>query len=104
MQVFGSRGPDHGFAEIWVDGFLMASLDLWAAELETRQVIFEMDELPFGFHEVTVRVLGKRREGATRGWVAVDAAVVTYRSPGPSELPMRAAWERVALPEREADK
>lgn len=104
VQIFGSRGKNHGKAEVWLDGYLMQTLDLYSEELETRQVLFDMQDLPFGFHEVTIRVLGEKREEAFNQWVAVDAAFVSYRDPHLQRATLRTDWRRVALPPGAGDR
>ena len=104
VQIYGSRGPNHGFAEVWIDGYRMAQLDLYAPEVETQQQIFAMDHLPFSFHEVTVRVMGESREEATGSFVGVDAAMVSYRPFGPKPASLSADWQQVVLPDEPAGK
>lgn len=78
VKLYGTRGPDHGMAEIYLDQALVDTVDCYAPDLETQVVLADHPEIPFGFHTLRVKVLGKSRAEATGRKVAVDAAEVRY--------------------------
>ena len=46
FRLFAPKGPDLGCAEIRVDGYLLATVDLHAQEPETSQAVYEVRGLP----------------------------------------------------------
>jgi photosystem II stability/assembly factor-like uncharacterized protein len=79
FRLLCTKGPDHGIAEVWLDGELLASVDLYAPQLATKQVVAERLDLQPGHHVLEVRVTGQRRSEASGARVAVDAVEVTFR-------------------------
>lgn len=66
------RGPGLGKAEVWVDGVRKAVVDLGAAALTPRQVVFRAHWATRSTHRVRIRVLAT----AGRPTVAIDGFVV----------------------------
>ncbi len=70
------RGPDRGKAEVWLDGALVESIDLYAASAQPRRVVYNASSLdPSQQHTLEVRVLGTKRAASTNARVDVDAFV-----------------------------
>lgn len=46
FQIWAPRGPELGMAEIWVDGYLYATVDLFAEEKEPSSVVFRQLGIP----------------------------------------------------------
>ncbi len=53
----GQRGPTHGQVEVWVDGALATTLDLYAPAVEAPSVLFTKTWTNTGWHVVTIRNL-----------------------------------------------
>jgi hypothetical protein len=51
-------GPGRGFAEVRVDGVLMATIDLEAATEGARQAVYARSWTSIGIHTISVKVLG----------------------------------------------
>jgi hypothetical protein len=61
VRWVGSRGPDHGLAEVYVDGALAGTIDTYAPERVAAQVLFERGGLAAGrIHSLRVVVLRER--------------------------------------------
>ncbi len=74
FRLFGTRGPDHGKAALFVDGRLAATLDSFAAQPADSAVLFEEWKLPWGYHELTLHVLGEKSDEASDTLFGIDAA------------------------------
>lgn len=81
IELIVARGIDYGFAELLLDGVVVAEFDGYAPQNEAGVSIWSSGELPFGPHTLTVRVKGTKREGAGDVLVGVDAAIVTCTDP-----------------------
>jgi len=46
FQIYAPKGPDLGMAEIWVDGFLYGTADMYAPMYMESQVVYQVDMLP----------------------------------------------------------
>ena len=70
-----ARGPAFGQAQVFVDGIVVASVDLYNPSIQWRyqQVI---DGLAPGKHSVTIKVLGTRNSSSTGTAVVVDAVSI----------------------------
>lgn len=65
-------GPGRGMAEIWLDGAMIATLDLYAASGQQSRLVWAASVAP-GSHTLQVRVTGTKNP-ASSGWrVDVDA-------------------------------
>ncbi len=56
VQVFGSRGPEGGQAEVLIDGRSVGSIDFAAEQVQTNQVVFSSSLMKEGAHTLVVRV------------------------------------------------
>ena len=64
-------GPNRGRAEIYVDGELLRSHDLYSAT-RTFGVVVHIDGLTGGAHVLRIVATGRARPGSTGSVVAVD--------------------------------
>ena len=78
-MLVGLRGPDHGIAEIWLDGVMVQEVDLYAPDLAVGQLLLEKRGLPPGHHVLDVRVSGRRNPNSGGLRVALDGAVIYFR-------------------------
>jgi hypothetical protein len=72
------RGPNHGIAQIWVDGRFVRTVDTYA-RVRTVGIAPRVTGLERGIHTVRIVVLGESREEATGSVVAVDGFSVLQR-------------------------
>jgi hypothetical protein len=68
-------GPKYGKAEIYVDGKLMKTVDLYAAK-QKWQYNVTVDGLTYGHHEVVIKVLGTKNSLSTGSGVICDGFVI----------------------------
>lgn len=79
FRLMGSSGPDHGIAEIWIDGALATTVDLYSPQIELGKVVAERRDLPTGHHVLDVRVTGRKNAASAGTRVVVDGAEVYFR-------------------------
>ena len=71
------RNSNRGRADVYVDGTKVATVDLYAASEQSRQVVFSLAGLdPSVSHTLEVRVLGTKNAASSGKRVDVDALVV----------------------------
>jgi hypothetical protein len=71
-----TKGANRGKAEVWLDGVKVATVDLYSASTQTRQVVFSQGGLdPSKSHTLEVRVLGTKNAASSGKRVDVDAFV-----------------------------
>ena len=76
------KGPDRGKAEVWLDGALASTADLYTATLQPRKSAFAKNGLdPAVAHALEVRVLGTKNASSSGTRVDVDAFVVLEKVP-----------------------
>jgi DUF1680 family protein len=115
IRWIGSRGSDHGLAEVFVDGKLQQVVDTYTPELRAGQVLFEKAGLSTDrYHTVRIRVTRGRNPAAVDCYQDVEAfeseqpvdvdaelARVAYEEyatikSGDRPYPDPATWRRVA--------
>jgi len=60
-------------AEIWVDGSMRATLDLYNANVQARWLGFGASLDPSTTHTIVLKVLGQKRPASTGTSVSLDA-------------------------------
>jgi len=76
------KAADRGKAEVWVDGTLANTVDLYSSTLQPRKAAFVKNALnPAVGHTVKVRVLGTKNASSSGRRVDVDAFVVLAKVP-----------------------
>jgi hypothetical protein len=73
----GFRAPYAGVADVWLDGVLAASVDLYAPAEQVRAPVFTATNLSAGPHTLRIDVTGQKNAAAGGALVAVDAFEVT---------------------------
>jgi photosystem II stability/assembly factor-like uncharacterized protein len=68
----GTKGPDHGIADVLIDGKLSVAVDLFAPSHEFAINLYSTALIP-GEHEITIRVSGSRNGAALGTEVWIDA-------------------------------
>jgi photosystem II stability/assembly factor-like uncharacterized protein len=72
IRWIGSRGPDYGVAQVYIDNKLVETVACKAASVERLSEVFTIQGLPFGPHTIEVRV-NPGEDSVGHGKVAVDA-------------------------------
>jgi hypothetical protein len=84
VKVIGSTGPNHGLADIALDGKPRSRADCYSAEVRRGVTLLARGGLPDGDHEVTVTVVGwngkPRNKASSDAWVMLDRFVADGRS------------------------
>jgi hypothetical protein len=73
-----AKNTNRGYAEVWVDGAKVATVDQYAASYQPRQVVFRKSWSAVGARTLEVRVLGTRRAAATSNRIDLDGFVNVY--------------------------
>lgn len=71
-----TKGPDRGIAEVLLDGRKVATVNLYAPTVQTRQVVWARNVNPSGSYVLEIEVLGTRNRASTGTRVDVDAFVL----------------------------
>ena len=72
MTWIGTKGPDHGVADVIIDGEHRASVDLFAPVREFSVALYST-LVPAGVHEICVRVSGTKNARSRGFEVFIDA-------------------------------
>ena len=73
VSWIGMSGNNLGIADVFIDGNLQASVDLYGAQQFWQQTVFTVNNLPEGLHELKVVTTGKKNALSTDSWVVIDA-------------------------------
>jgi bacillolysin len=73
FAVVTTRGPNRGRAEVWVDGTLRTTVDLYAPSVQHRQVVYAIDFGAPGAHTIELRATGTRNGSSKGTRVDLDA-------------------------------
>jgi photosystem II stability/assembly factor-like uncharacterized protein len=72
VSWIGTRGPNHGLAEVYVDGEFQAIVDPYAPEFHWRQVLYQLEQLPLDYHTIEVVVVGSENPLSGGHNVSID--------------------------------
>jgi len=87
VRWLGSRSPDHGHADIWLDGDLVETVDAYSAEPASAQVLFAADDLAGNrIHTLRIVVRPERHMNATDCFQGIDGFEVESVVDYPREL------------------
>ncbi len=81
FRLYGSRGPEFGMAEVRLDGKLIQTVDCYAAEADTQQLLVSRQGLPLDRHELEIRVLNRKNGESTGRTIGIDSLQVVYVDP-----------------------
>ncbi len=73
VAFVGTKGPDRGKAEIWLDGAKLATIDCYAASRGAAAVLYAVSVTGTGTHTLQVRVLGTKNANSSSKRVDIDA-------------------------------
>jgi beta-galactosidase GanA len=71
VRWIGSKTNNHGFADVYVDGMKMATVDCSGSQ--SQAVLFSKTGLPDGPHTLKIVVDGTHASGSTDNFVSIDA-------------------------------
>ncbi len=80
ISWIGARGPQSGIADVFLDGSLVAEVDLYSPTEQIQQAVFTATGLADASHTLTIEVTGRQNPASQNALVVVDAFEVT--SPG----------------------
>ena len=84
VSWIGFRGPLAGIADVYLDGVLAVTVDLYAPAEALRVPVFERSGLTDGPHTLRIEATGQKNPSATASLVMVDAFDVTLSPNVPS--------------------
>lgn len=79
IKIYGTTGPDHGVASIYVDGKKVEA-NLYSSILKNNVIIFTSPQLNDGPHKLEVKVSGKRDRRSNGTYISVDKVEVIGKS------------------------
>ncbi|MCR2804858.1 SGNH/GDSL hydrolase family protein [Paenibacillus soyae] len=80
MRLFASTGPSLGIAEVWIDGELRSSIDLYAPDDGNEACVFSMELAP-GFHTVEIRKSGRKHPLSSAYSITIDHLTAALARP-----------------------
>lgn len=68
-------GPNRGLVDVWLDGALVATVDLYAPSIQTRAIVWTTGDtaLSGGTHTIELRTTGTHNSSATGSRIDLDA-------------------------------
>ncbi len=72
VVLVSDRDPYRGIAQVWIDGGLAATVDMYAPTTINQAVVFESGILAAGTHTIEVRATGSKNPSARYNYVTVD--------------------------------
>ncbi len=70
-----TKRANRGIAQVFVDGVMVATVDLFSAATQSQQIVFAQGGLAPGQHTLRIRVTGTHSAGSTSNRVDLDAVV-----------------------------
>jgi hypothetical protein len=77
VKWIGTQGPDRGVASVYIDGKFQTKVDQYREDRKGLVELFSMNGLSHGFHEITIKVDGRRNERSSGTRIDIDAFDVT---------------------------
>lgn len=88
-RLYATTASNYGKAELYVDGVLRSTIDLYSPTTQTQQLVFDTGLLPEGNHTVRVKVIRQRNELSQGFYVTYDVLKIVREdqlSPGLSDV------------------
>ena len=73
IKWIGYRDAWSGIANVYLDGTLTTTLDLYSPTDQPQAMAYDSGNLPSGTHSLTIEVTGTRNAASAGAWVWVDA-------------------------------
>lgn len=78
VTLYGARDPEHGRAEISVDGRAKTLVDYYAPFRQDQAAVYKSPLLPLGEHILEVKLTGTKHPASENTFVTVDRADIRY--------------------------
>lgn len=107
IEWIGAKNVDHGYAQVYIDGVLDATLDTYNSTWLKQQVIYQKTGLTNGNHTIKIVVTNTKDAGSSNYFQDIDAFQYDTTSatptptpaptstPTPTPTPSGYAWTRV---------
>lgn len=86
IRVLGSTSTNNGFADIYIDDVLQATVDTYSATTKYQQLLYESPSLGEGVHTVRIVATGDKRSAANNAYVTLDAVQIVHENQMPFSL------------------
>ncbi len=73
----GARARSYGIAQVYLDGVLQGTVDLYASTYRPQQIVYQSNVLPSAAHTLKIVVTGQHDPNATGALVTLDALSVS---------------------------
>ncbi|ADB49825.1 Endopygalactorunase-like protein [Conexibacter woesei DSM 14684] len=73
----GTRGPNMGYADIWLDGVFRGTVDLYSGSFATGADLWSTGTVARGWHVLGIRAQGARNPLSSADYVAIDSVAVS---------------------------
>jgi len=73
ISWIGYRGPDAGIAQVFIDGSLAGTVDLYFSVARVQPIVFTSPQLADGNHTITIEATGTKNSASSGTLVVVDA-------------------------------
>jgi hypothetical protein len=73
IRWVGTKGPDHGYAKVFLNDVLQRAVDLYSQEPETMVELFAVSDLAHAPHSIRIEVSGYKNTASSGSWVSIDA-------------------------------
>jgi hypothetical protein len=82
IHWIGYQDQWSGIASIFLDGSFLQTVDTYAAAGQFQAVLYSIEGLPLGPHQLTIMVLGVHGAASSEAWIWVDAFDVVNAAAG----------------------
>jgi hypothetical protein len=82
IHWIGYRDQWSGIASIYLDGDFLLTVDTYAPAGQFQALLYSIEGLPLGPHQLTLMALGVHDAAAAESWIWVDAFDVVNGTPG----------------------
>ena len=73
VSWIGYRDQWSGIANVYIDGVLKGSVDMYVSPKQAQAVAYSISGLSWGTHSIVVEATGTKRSNALGSWIWVDA-------------------------------
>lgn len=77
IQWIADKNADHGKANVYIDGVLKTTVDLYNATDQLQQIVYSISSLTNSQHTIRIDVTGTKNPNATGYYVNIDAFKIT---------------------------
>ncbi len=77
VSWIGSRNADHGYADVYIDGVLDATVDTYSSSNSLQQVLYQKNGLASGSHTIKIVVKNAKNPASGGYFQDIDAFVIT---------------------------